>query len=143
MPEAKVIPERTNKKMLDPRSWSLDSWLTIFQGVSALALAVTVVIGFFLTRKQARTILSLERALETERIKRLELQKFLAPRELPSIEMGDDPFTSIHCVRSRAICKRKSNTWTRTKKCGALLAAYLSPCGTRDGRTRNSFQTRN
>jgi hypothetical protein len=79
------------KTMLNPLSWSLDNWLTVLQAVSAIAVALTVVVGYVVNKRQAEKIRDFdlrlaeqqERAANAER-DLAEVRERQAPRKLPA-----------------------------------------------------------
>jgi hypothetical protein len=95
---------RPTTTMLNPFSWSLDNWYTALQVMSAIILALTVAVGYVVSKRQATQIanaeletarvreraedlakqnLDTESRLEAERLARLQLEQTLAPRALP------------------------------------------------------------
>jgi hypothetical protein len=72
-----------------PFSWSLATWLYFFQWVSVSTLAITVLLGIVVNRRQSEKILSLQKGiidaqfdLEKERRLRLDVEEIVAWRRI-------------------------------------------------------------
>ena len=68
---------------------SIDDWYTIFQVISALALGVTIALGFVINKRQSRQVIALETQLAEAREKQavaerelLELKERIKPRHI-------------------------------------------------------------
>lgn len=103
-PESIMIPRKILSPMLNPFSvLTLDGWYTLFQAVAAVAVAVTVVLGFLSNRQLKRelsiateaTAKALQSANEAqlaafrERFERERMEELSYPRKLNLLRYGE------------------------------------------------------